>query len=212
MCVNSTDGSSLLIDGKPLKSINHQYNGRMARLQSVLDRQKLPRSEQMARITMTRNHRVHDYMMKAARYIINYCLANRIGTVIVGYNPDWKRDIHLGKRNNQNFVQIPHGQLRTQLDNLCQQYGIRYREQEESYTSTASFLDADAMPVWNGTHQALAFSGQRLKRGLYRSANGSTINADVNGAANILRKSNHRLEYERVARGLLANPLRVKLT
>ena len=211
-CVNSTDGSSFLIDGKPLKSINHQYNGRMARLQSVLDRQKLPRSEQMARITMTRNHRVHDYMMKAARYIINHCLANRIGTVIVGYNPDWKRDIHLGKRNNQNFVQIPHGPLRTQLDNLCKQYGICYREQEESYTSKASFLDADAMPVWNGMHQALAFSGQRLKRGLYRSANGSTINADVNGAANILRKSNHRLEYERVARGLLANPLRVKLT
>ena len=220
MCVNSTDGSSLLIDGKPLKSINHQYNGRLAKLQSILDLQKLPRSEQIARITITRNHRVHDYMMKAARFIINHCLANRIGTVIVGYNPDWKRDIHLGKRNNQNFVQIPHGQLRAQLENLCQQYGIRYVEQEESYPSQASFLDSDPMPIWNGSHQTVAFSGKRVKRGLYRTADGHPVNADTNGAANILRKSNHRLDVERraiqrvlvVARGLLANPLRVKLT
>jgi len=220
MCVNSTDGSSFLIDGKQLKSINHQYNGRLAKLQSILDLQKLPRSEQIARITMTRNHRVHDYMMKAARYIINYCLVNRIGTVIVGYNPDWKHDIHLGKRNHQNFVQIPHGQLRTQLENLCKQYRIRYVEQEESYTSQASFLDSDTMPIWNGSHQNVAFSGKRVKRGLYRAADGHPVNADTNGAANILRKSNHRLDAERraiqrvlvVARGLLANPLRVKLT
>ncbi len=138
MGVNSTDGSSFLIDGNPLKPINHQYNGRLAQLQSIRDRQKLPRSEQLARITMTRNHRVHDDLMKAARYIINYCLVHCIGTVIVGYNPDWKQDIPLGKRNNQNFVQIPHGQLRTQWDNLCERSGIRYVEQEESYTSQAS--------------------------------------------------------------------------
>ena len=155
---------------------------------------------------------LHDYLRKAARSIITHGLAHRMGTLVVGDHPDWKQHAPLGTRNNQNFVQIPHGQLRTQLNNLCERYGIRYREQEESYTSKASFLDADAMPVWNGSHPARAFSGQRLKRGLYRSANGSTINADVNGAANILRKSHHRLEDERVARGLLANPLRVKLT
>ena len=211
-CVNSADGSSFILDGKSLKSLNHQYNVRTTKLQAVLDLQKLPRSERMARITMTRNNRVHDYMMKAARYLINYCLANRIGTVSVGYNPDWKRDIHLGKRNNQNFVPIPHGQLRTQLENLCDRYGIRYVEQEESYTSQASFLDSDTMPIWNGSHQNVAFSGKRVKRGLYRTADGHLFHADTNEAANILRKSNHRLDVERVARGLLANPLRVKLT
>ncbi len=211
-CVNSTDGSSFIIDGKSLKSINHQYNARMAQLQSILDQQKLPRSEQMARITMNRNNQVHDYRMKVARYIINYCLANRIGTVIVGYNPEWKQGIHLGKRNNQNFVQIPHGQLRNQLENHCARNGIHYMEQEESYTSKASFLDEDPMPIWNGSHQAVTFSGTRVKRGLYRAANGQPLNADVNGGGNILRKSNHRLDFERVARGLLANPLRVKLT
>jgi len=131
-CVNRADGSSFIIDGKSLKSINHQYNVRTTKLQALLDRQKLPRSERMARITMTRNHRVYDTMMKVARYLINYCLANRIGTIIVGYHPDWKRDIHLGKRNHQNFMQIPHGQLRAQLESLCDRYGIRYVEQEES--------------------------------------------------------------------------------
>ena len=210
-CVNSTDGSSFIIDGKHLKSLNHQYNARMATLQSILDQQKYPRSEQMARITMNRNNQVHDYMMKAARYLINYCLKHQIGTLIVGYNLDWKRAMNHGTRNNQNFVQIPHGQLRIQLEHLCTRYGIRYVEQEESYTSQASFLDGDPMPIWNGSHQAVTFSGKRVKRGLYRTANGQTLNADVNGGGNILRKSNHRLDLERVARGLLANPLRVKL-
>jgi IS605 OrfB family transposase len=211
-CVNSTDGSSFIMDGKSLKSINHQYNVRLAKLQSILDRQKLPRSEQMASLTINRNNRVRDYMMKSARYIVNYCRDQGIGKIVVGYNPDWKRDITMGKRNNQNLVQIPHRQLRTQLENLCERYGLKYVEQEESYTSQASFLDGDAIPVWNGTHQEVIFSGTRLKRGLYRTQNGRWLNADVNGAANILRKSNHRLDVERVARGLLANPLRVKLT
>ncbi len=212
-CVNSTDGSSFILDGKYLKSINHQYNARMAQLQSILDQQNLPRSEQMARITVNRNNSVHDYMMKSARYIVNYCLTREIGTIVVGYNPDWKQDALMSRRNNQNFVQIPHGQLRTQLENLCERYGLKYVEQEESYTSKASFFDGDAIPVWNGTHQEVTFNGKRLKRGLYRTKDGLALNADVNGAANILRKSNHRLTSgERVARGLLANPLRVKLT
>ena len=212
-CVNSTDGSSFILDGKYLKSLNHLYNARMAKLQSLLDQQKLPRSEQMARITVNRNNRVHDYLMKAARYIVNYCLTHKISTIIVGYNPDWKHDANMGQRNNQNFVQIPHGQLRTQLENLCERYGMQYGEQEESYTSKASFLDGDPIPIWNGNHPDVKFSGKRIKRGLYRTKDGRTLNADVNGAANILRKSNHRLiSDERVARGLLANPLRVKLT
>ena len=119
----------------------------------------------------------------------------------------------MSKRNNQNFVQIPHGQLRTQLENLCERYGLQYVEQEESYTSQVSFLGDDAIPVWNRIHQEVAFNGKRVKRGLYRTKDGLALNADVNGAANILRKSNHRLTSgERVARGLLANPLRVKLT
>ena len=192
----------------------------MAKLQSILDQQKAPRSEQMARITMVRNNRIHDHLMKSARYVANYCLVHQIGTIVMGYNPEGKRGVNMGKRNNQNFTQIPHGQLRQQLENLCERYGLKYVEQEESYTSKASFLDGDGIPVWNSIHQDVTFSGKRIHRGLYRAAQGAIMNADVNGAANILRKSNHRLDFERralqrvlvVARGLLANPLRVKLT
>ena len=210
-CVNSADGSSFIIDGKYLKSLTHQYNRRLAQLQSILDQQHLSRSEQMARITITRNHHVKGVMMKAARSIVNYCLAHRIGTIVVGYNPDGKHGANMGQRNTQHFVQIPPGQLRNQLETRCDRYGIHYVEQEDSDTSKASFLDGDAIPLWNGTHQTVLFSGKRGQRGVYRTK-AALLNADVNGATNIFRKSNHRLDFERVARGLLANPLRVKLT
>ncbi len=115
---------------------------------------------------------------------------------------------NMDKRNNQHFVQIPHGQLRNQLEALCERYGIQYVEQEDSDTSKASFLDGDAIPLWNGTHQTVLFSGKRGQCGLYRTK----AHLLLNGATNIFRKSNHRLDFEQVARGLLANPLRVKLT
>ena len=106
-----------------------------------------------------------------------------------------------------------HWSLHRKIESLCERYGILYVEQEESYTPQASFLDLDAMPIYNADNpQHYLFSGKRIHRGLYRSATGTKMKADCNGAANILRKSNHRLDIERVARGLLANPLRVKLT
>lgn len=212
-CID-TNGASFLIDGKPLKSINRWYNKRNARLQSIKDLQGIKgTTEQQARLTLNRNNYIRDYLNKTARYIVNHCIEHGIGKIVVGVNPEWKRDIHIGKRNNQNFVQIPHWSLRRKLEGLCQRYGIEYVEQEESYTSKASFLDQDEIPNFNADNpQHYTFSGKRVKRGLYRASNGQTVNADINGAANILRKSNHRLNFERVVRGLLANPLRVKLT
>lgn len=212
-CID-TNGASFLIDGKPLKNINRWYNKRNARLQSIKDLQGIKgTTEQQARLTMNRNNYIRDYLNKAARCIVNHCIENEIGKIVVGVNPEWKRDIHIGKRNNQNFVLIPHWALRQKLDALCQRYRIQYVEQEESYTSKASFLDQDEIPTYNADNpQQYSFSGRRVKRGLYRASNGATVNADINGAANILRKSNHRLDFERVARGILANPLRVKLS
>ena len=212
-CID-TSGAPFIIDGKPLKSINRWYNKRNARLQSIKDLQGIKRTtEQQARLTMNRNNYVRDYLNKAARYIVNNCIENGIGKIVVGVNAEWKHEINIGKRNNQNFVQIPHWSLRQKLEGLCQWYGIEYVEQEESYTSKASFLDQDEIPIYNADNpQHHTFSGKRVKRGLYRASNGATVNADINGAANILRKSNHRLDFERVARGLLANPLRVKLS
>lgn len=112
-----------------------------------------------------------------------------IGTLVVGYNEDFKRNANLGKQNNQNFVQLPLGDLRQSLQYLCERYGIQYVEQEESYTSKSSYLDKDVLPVYKAEQPYTgAFSGKRIYRGLYKAADGTTINADVNGAANILRK------------------------
>ena len=153
-------------------------------------------SKLIERITLKRNNRVNDALKKTIRYIINFCIANDIGTVICGYNPDFKRGMNLGAKINQQFTQISFGALRNQLKNLCVRYGMAYVEQEESYTSKASFLDMDELPIYNAEKPYTGtFSGKRIKRGLYRSKSGRLINADVNGAANILHKSKQNLDF-----------------
>lgn len=212
-CVSST-GASLIVDGKRLKALNQWYNKQNAYLQSKKDLQGIKGiTERQAKLTLKRNHRVRDYLNKSARVVIDYCIANQIGKLIVGYNPGIKHDASMGKQNNQNFVQIPHYSLKQKLSGLCQRYGIEFVEQEESYTSKASFLDADELPVYNADNpQKYNFSGKRIKRGLYRSKSGQLLNADVNGAVNILRKSKHNLDFQRVCSGLLARPLRIRIS
>ena len=175
-------------------------------------KQKKFSSNLIQRITLKRNNRVNDCLKKSARYIINFCIKNEIGTLICGYNPDFKREINLGSRTNQNFVQISFGAFRKQLKNLCERYGTQYIEQEESYTSKASFLDSDAIPTFDAEKIFTGkFSGRRIKRGLYQAKNGRLVNADVNGAANILRKSKQRLNFERLCAGFLDNPMRIRV-
>jgi IS605 OrfB family transposase len=191
-CVDST-GASFIIDGKKLKSYNQWYNKENARLQSIKDKQsnKKKTTKKQVQLTRKRNLRVNHYMSTAARRIINYCIDNQIGNIVVGYNLDWKRDINIGAKNNQQFVQVPHGLLRQKLTYLCELYGINYVEQEESYTSKASFFDNDMLPTYNADNpQEYSFSGRRISRGQYRTQSGYIFNADCNGALNILRKSN----------------------
>ena len=210
-CVPAT-GTPFIMDGRKLKSINQWWNKEKARLQSILNKQGRYTSERIQRITTKRNNRTNDHMKKTARYIINYCIRNNISTVVCGYNPDFKRNINLGSQTNQNFTQISFGNLRSQIKNLCSQYGMQYIEQEESYTSKASFLDLDAIPIYNADNPYTGtFSGRRIKRGLYRSSNGTLINADVNGAANIFRKSRQNFDLERLCRGVLATPTRIRI-
>lgn len=211
-CV-STVGTPFIMDGRKLKSINHQWNKEKARLQSITMKQKGYTTNRIQKITTQRNNRVDDYIKKTARYIVDYCITNDIGTIVVGYNLDFKRNSNLGKRNNQNFVQIPLGELRQQLEFLCWKYGINYIEQEESYTSKSSFLDKDILPEYKAEQPYTGkFSGERIHRGLYKIKNGTTINADVNGSANILRKSKQNFDYEKLCIGLLASPLRIRLS
>lgn len=207
----STVGTSFLMNGRGIKSINQLWNKRRAELQSRLPKNKHA-SNLIRRLTLKRNNRVNDCIKKTARYIINHCIENNIGTIVCGYNPDFKRGINLGRKTNQQFSQISFGSLREQLENLCRRYGIQYLEQEESYTSKASFLDLDEIPKYNADNpQEYQFSGKRIKRGLYQSSNGRIVNADLNGAANILRKSSRNFNFEKLGRGLLASPLRIRL-
>ena len=120
-------------------------------LQAILSRQKQQQhfSELLRRITIKRNNRVNDCLKKTARYIIKFCIVSDIGTLICGYNLDFKREINLGGTKNQNLTQINLGSLRRQLKYLCKRYGMNYVEQEESYTSKTSFLDLDELPIYD---------------------------------------------------------------
>lgn len=211
-CV-TTFGTSFIMDGRKLKSINQGWNKEKARLQSIADKQGNKRTARLSRITEKRNNRTKDIMRKSARFIVNHCLENNIGSVIVGYNSDFKRNVNIGKVNNQTFVNISFGDFRQLLSGLCEQYGICYIEQEESYTSKSSFLDNDILPAYKAEQPYTGkFSGKRIHRGLYKSSDGTVINADLNGAANILRKSKQNFDFEKLCRGLLASPQRIRLS
>lgn len=208
----SSKGNTFIIDGKRLKAINQWYNKQNARLQSIKDKQhKKTTSRQKANLR-NRNNKVNDYMNKTARKIIKYCISNNIGTLVVGYNETFQSRSNLGKKNNQNFVNIPYGQLRSKLEYLCKQNGIVFVKQEESYTSKASFWDKDKIPIYNeDNRRQYLFSGKRIHRGMYQCSNGSMLNADVNGALNILRKSNIVSLDGLYARGEVDTPVRIRI-
>ena len=190
-CITST-GKSFIIDGRRLKSINQWYNKQNSYYQSIKDKQNInvKQTHKQYCLTNKRNRCVSDYLSKASRLIINYCLNNDIGNIVVGYNETFQKDVTLGKLTNQSFVEIPYGRLRDKLEYLCILYGINYIKQEESYTSKASFFDRDDIPVYNADNpKDYSFSGTRVKRGLYKTKNNKYLNADINGALNILKKS-----------------------
>ena len=211
-CVTNT-GASFIIDGRKLKSINQYYNKINAKLQSIKDKQKIERTTlRQKRIARKRNNRIEDYLSKVARIIINYCLNNDIGKLVLGYNEDFQRNSNIGSINNQNFVNIPYGKLRDKLIYLCKLYGIEFKLQEESYTSKASFFDGDEIPIYDKENlQEYIFSGKRIKRGLYQTSVGKLINADCNGALNILRKSKVVDLSVLYNRGELNTPKRIRV-
>ena len=210
----SNTGKSFIIDGRKLKSINQWFNKENACLQSVKDKQHFGKrtTNRQKSIACDRNNKVNDYMNKTARKVIDYCIMNDIGTLVVGYNVTFQRNSHIGKQNNQNFVNIPYGKLRDKLSYLCELNGIVYVEQEESYTSKASFWDKDKIPVYNDDNpKEYKFSGVRVHRGLYQTANGKTFNADVNGALNIMRKSSVVDMTILYGRGDVDTPVRIRI-
>ena len=171
-----------IINGKPLKSINQFFNKKKAEMSSALNKRGLMTSKRIRKLFRKRNAKVSDYMHKASRHLIGYCLKNRISKIVVGYNPEWKVGVQIGKVNNQNFVMIPFHSLISKIEYKAEDHGIEVVKIEEGYTSKCSALDLEPIKK----HER--YKGRRLSRGVFKASNGQIINADVNGSLNILRK------------------------
>ncbi|NJL56826.1 IS200/IS605 family element transposase accessory protein TnpB [bacterium] len=209
-CVD-TLGNSLLIDANAMKAMNQLWNKKVATRQE--GKPEAYWDGWLDRVTRKRNHQMRDGVNKAAKLIIDHCLKHGIGTLVIGWNEGFKSNANMGRLNNQKFVQMPLGKLKERLKQLCEINGIRFQETEEAYTSKASFLDGDSLPKFGEKPDGWKASGKRVKRGLYQSKDGSVINADLNGAANILRKvsSNLGLDLSRLGRRCLTTVARIKL-
>ena len=201
MTVSSNVAKPFIINGKPLKSINQYWNKELARLQSILKGNKKT-SKRIQSITLKRNNKVLDYLHKSSRKLVNFLLSNNISTLVVGYNEDWKRNVNMGKKKNQSFVNIPFITLIKQLEYKCKLEGINFILTEESYTSKCSFLDNEEVCKHN------TYLGKRIKRGLFKSKEGKLINADLNGSLNILKKAVGEFQYSIEA---WSTPLRVNI-
>lgn len=176
---------SFIINGRPLKSMNRYYNKRLASLKSEQDKSKDKNKNKtkISRLNFKRNNKINDYMHKASRTVVNQLVSSRVSTLIIGYNKEWKQEAAMSRKNNQNFVQIPHQKFIEMIRYKCQLEGIKVILQEESYTSKCSFIDSETI----GRHEV--YKGARIKRGLFRTADGYLINADINGSLNILKKA-----------------------
>lgn len=182
----------LLYKGGAAKSINQYYNKRIAEIvsrETTGTTEKFKPTEEYYDLTNRRNNRIHDLMKKTGKQLIEWCAENRADTIVLGCNRYWKQESHIGHVNNQKFVQIPFSYLKNVIAWLAERAGIRVVEQEESYTSKASFLDRDFIPVYGQEPEVFRFSGKRNPRGLYTSGEGIVTNADLQASANILRKA-----------------------
>jgi putative transposase len=185
---NQPDFTPLLINGRPLKSLNQFYNQRRAKLQSLLKGTRKS-SQRIRRLTRCRNQKIDNYLHRASRYLVNLLVDQQITTLVIGKNEGWKQECQLGKVNNQKFVTIPHARLIDMITYKCQLVGIKVIIQEESYTSASNFFNLDPIPVYGQITEKPVFSGKRIKRGLYRTDEGFLCQSDVMGSYNILRKA-----------------------
>ena len=184
------------IKGTKLKAINQYFNKLKASSQSILPHKQYA-SKLINQLMYKREEQLRNYIGYYTNQLIEILKKEKISKLVVGYNKGWKQEINIGSKNNQNFVGIPFRKILDILKYKLEDNGIEYKEQEESYTSKASYLDNDDIPVYkenDGTHYI--FSGKRIKRGIYKSKQGKIINADLNGALNILKKSGEKLIEE----------------
>jgi len=202
-----------LVNGRPVKAWNQWYNKRMKELKKKLPKENRERvTKQMKRITNNRDRQINHYLHRASKRIVDFLVKEGVGTVIIGKNPLWKQESGMGRKNNQNFVSIPHARFIDMLTYKAALVGIQVEVREESYTSKASFLDLDPIPSYKvNDEEGHVFSGKRIGRRnrLYRTKDGREICADVNGAYNILRKSRPDAFDAKGIAGYVVHPVRL---
>ncbi|MEH7460328.1 transposase, partial [Bacillus sp. JJ1127] len=191
--VTNTGMKPVLVKGKHIKSINQYYNKMKSHFTSVLRKGKQTKegsftSKRIEKLHQKRYLKIKDIFHKASHHIVKLAQEEEVCKIVIGQNKSWKQETNMGKKNNQIFCHIPHSLLIQMITYKASAVGIQVVVTEESYTSKASFLDYDFIPTYGTNDQNATFSGKRMKRGMYRSAKGIGINADVNAAANILRK------------------------
>lgn len=185
--ITSNDKSfSYIINGRPLKSINQFYNKKLAKLKSNLEIcNKKKSSKAIQRLTIKKNNKVNNYLHCVSKKVIQLCIENKVEKIIIGHNKGWKQDVELGKKTNQNFVQIPFNTLINQILYKSQKYtDLSIEIVEESYTSKIDHLALEPLKKQEN------YIGKRVKRGLFKSSTNKVLNADINGAIGMLRKGN----------------------
>ena len=191
--ITTNEGHSLLFKGNLVKAVNQYYNKERARRISIMTKghetKRNVTSHALMRQSMFRDNFMRDYMHKTSSRIVSFCIDHKVGTLVLGVNKLWKQNSKMSTKSNQSFVQIPFASLVFMITYKAERAGIKVVLQEESYTSKADFLAHDYIPVYGEDDTGAAFSGSRTHRGLYRRSTGMEINADLNAAANILRKA-----------------------
>ena len=212
MSCTTNKGDAFLLDGLALKSLNRYFNKKISKLQQKNIENGISKrvvTNNQAKLWMKRERQINGYISEAVGLLFKKGKELNIDTFVVGYNAGWKQESDMGKKNNQHFVQIPFARLISAIENKCIKEGIRFLKQEESYTSKASFLDRDEMPVWSkDDKKTYEFNGKRVSRGTFICKSGKQIHADINGSLNILRKSG---VVELSASLKVKNPIKLKI-
>lgn len=204
-CMNNVGKRPFIINGKPVKSINQYSNKLNAKFMSYVNNKGT--SKNIKRVLLRRNNKIQDYMHKASRTIVDYCIKHDIGTIVIGLNSDWKQELQTGKVNNQNFVSIPFKTLIEQIQYKAEEVSINVIITEESYTSK---IDHFAFEIMKHHDKYL---GKRVKRGCFQSSTHKLLNADVNGAIGIMRKVAGDSVVKQIAsRGQALCPFKISMT
>ena len=202
---NNVGAMSIILNGKGLKSINQYYNKKISHYRGIAKRMNnLDYTRRMYKLTAKRNNKINDFTHKASKYVIDYALSLNVNTIVIGNNKDWKRESKMSKRVNQLFVGIPHQEFINKLTYKAENVGIKVIITEESYTSGTSFLDGE-LPIKEYYNKS-----RRIFRGLFKSNNGTLINADLNGAYQIMKKVFPNVFAEGIE-GVGLHPVRVNI-